>query len=288
MAYFLFVDESGGTEAPYDVLAGIAVEDRDLWNMVIALQEAEMRSFGRRYTSGNRELKAKKLLKRKTFRQAEFVLNASPEEQSNLAKIALDDGAKAGRRELAALAKAKIEYTREALEICSRFHCKAFASIVQKNSPAPNPDMLRKDYAYLFERYFYFLEDTGTTSMGIIVFDELEKSQSHILVDQMDNYFQRTAKGRQRASRIIPEPFFVHSDLTTGIQLADLVAYTISWGVRFESMKEPARVELKDFADQVMRLRARAVREVDSNPNYIIWSFALISDLRSRVEQGRE
>ncbi len=25
------------------------------------------------------------------------------------------------------------------------------------------------------------------------------------------------------------EPFFVHSDLTTGVQVADLIAYYISW-----------------------------------------------------------
>ncbi len=288
MAHFLFIDESGGQDAPSDVLAGIVVEDRDLWNLVLALQDAEVRAFGRRYTNGNREVKAKRLLKAKTFRLAQFPLTASMEEQRELAKRALDAGESAGRRELAALAKAKLEYVRDALDICSRFHCKAFASIVQKNSPAPNPELLRKDYAYLFERFFYFLEDTGTSSLGIIVFDELEKSQSHLLVDQMDNYFRRTAKGRQRSGRIIPEPFFVHSDLTTGIQLSDLVAYIISWGVRFGNMGQPVRTELKAFADQVMQLRTQAVREVEGNPNFVIWSFALISDLRSREEQDRE
>jgi hypothetical protein len=289
MAHFLFVDESGGQEASFDVLAGIAVEDRDLWNLVLALQEAEIRIFGRRYTGGEQELKAKKILKTKTFRLAQLPLNVSEKEQSELAKKALDAGDTAGQRELVALSRAKLKYTQEALDICSRFRCKAFASIVHKNSPAPNPNLLRKDYAYLFERFFYFLEDNDTSSLGIIVFDELEKSRSHILVSQMDNYFKRTAKGRQRASRIIPEPFFVHSDLTTGIQLADMVAYIISWGLRFGSiMNERKRSELKGFADQVFRLRGQAVREVDGNPNHVIRGFAIISDLRSRDEQERE
>jgi hypothetical protein len=69
MAYFLFVDESGGQAAP-DVLAGIAIEDSNLWNLVLALQDAEMHCFGRRYSAGERELKAKKILKTKTFRLA--------------------------------------------------------------------------------------------------------------------------------------------------------------------------------------------------------------------------
>jgi hypothetical protein len=289
MAHFLFIDESGGQEAPLDVLAGIAVEDRDLWNLVLALQEAEVRIFGRRYTSDNRELKAKKILKTKTSRLAQWPLNVSDDAQRALAQKALDAGASASRLELVALAKAKLKYAQEALDICARFRCKAFASLVSKDAPAlHNPHLLRKDYAYLFERFFYFLEDAAPASSGIIVFDELEKSQSHVLVDQLDSYFKRTAKGRQRVSRIIPEPFFVHSDLTTGIQLADLVAYIISWGLRFEGMVEPKRPELKEFADQVMRLRTRAVRAVDSNPNYTIWSFALVSDLRSKDERERE
>ena len=70
MAYFLFIDESGQDrrESPYEVLAGVAIEDRDLWNLLQTIQEAEIRLFGERYSGGSRELKAKKLLKRKVFR----------------------------------------------------------------------------------------------------------------------------------------------------------------------------------------------------------------------------
>ena len=290
MAYFLFIDESGQDhrESPYEVLAGIAVEDRDLWNLVKAMQEAELRHFGVRYSAGERELKAKKLLKRKTYRQAAQMPPFEEEERRELAQQCLELGEVVGKRELAALAQAKLAYVREVFDICARFRCKVFASIVDTNSPRPNPSHLRKDYAYLFERFFYFLEDKETSASGIIVFDELEKSQSHILLDQMDRYFKLTAKGRQRASQIIPEPFFVHSDLTTGIQIADLVAYIVSWGIRFEGMQEPARAELNDLGNQVCRLRHRAVREVDNNPNYIIWSFSVITDLRAKDEKEGE
>jgi hypothetical protein len=64
-------------------------------------------------------------------------------------------------RQLTALAQAKIAYVAELMDICSRFRCKAFASVVSKVSPMPAPDHLRKDYAYLFERFFYYLEDLG-------------------------------------------------------------------------------------------------------------------------------
>ena len=229
--------------------------------------------------------KPKKLLTTKAFRQAASLPPFPEDERRVLAKRCLESGATAGPPEQAAIAQAKLAYTREAMEICSRFRCKAFASIVSRHSQAAGRDHLRKDYAYLFERFYYFLEDKDTALSGIIVFDELDKSQSHLLVGQMERYFKFTAKGRQRAGQIIPEPFFVHSDLTTGIQLADFVAYIISWGVRFEGMMEPAREELQDLANQVRRLRYRTVREVDGNPEYSIWSFAMITDLRPRDER---
>jgi hypothetical protein len=287
MAYFLFVDESGQDhrESSYEVLAGVAVEDRDLWNLVTALQAAEVRLFGRRYSAEERELKAKRMLKAKTYRLAAQLPPIPEEERRELAKRCLNVGEMAGRREITALAQAKLAYVREALDICARFHCRAFASIVPRSALRPDPTHLRKDYAYLFERFFYFLEDRDTTLSGIIVFDELEKSRSHILVGQMERYFKFTTKGQQRAGQIIPEPFFVHSDLTTGVQLADLVAYIISWGVRYGDMEGLARTELQDLANQVCQMRYRTKREVDGNPDYSIWSFTVISDLRPRDER---
>ncbi len=120
------------------------------------------------------------------------------------------------------------------------------------------------------------------------MFDELEKIQSHLLVNQMDRYFKLTARGRQRASQILPAPFFVHSDLTTGVQIADLVAYIVSWGVRFGGMDRPARSQLVSYGAQVCRMRYHTTREVEGNPAFPIWSFAFITDLRSATERETE
>ena len=292
MAYFLFIDESGQDHAasPYEVLAGIAVEDQDLWNLIVAVQHLEERIFGRRYSSNSSELKGKKLLKRKVFRQAAQLPSISDEERRQLARHCLENGSTAGKREIAALAQAKIAYVSEVFDICARFRCRVFASIVTRNAPASaSSHHLRKDYSYLFQRFFYFLEDTSPLSSGIVVFDELEKSRSHILVEQMDSYFQRTARGRQMSGQIIPEPFFVHSDLTTGIQIADLVAYIVSWGFRrILGMTEPARAELRSIVDRVCRLRHRTVRQIGENKTVETWSFKLIPDLRTKDMQAEE
>lgn len=287
MAHFLFIDESGHDRkgTPHEVLAGIAVEDRDLWNLIQAVRETELRIFGTRYSNGPRELKGRKLLKNKTFRLARQLGEIPPEERTQLARECLMAPATATRRHLTALAQAKLAYVGEVLDLCIGFHCQAFASVCTADAPRPERGPhLRKDYTYLFERFYYFVQDRHWDVYGAIVFDELEKTQSHILVDQMANYFLQTEKGRRRSSQIIPEPFFVHSDLTTGVQLADLVAYLVNWGYREPGVTKSSRPELDEFVESVFSMRYKTTREINSNPDFVIWSFALINDLRAQEE----
>jgi hypothetical protein len=298
LSYLFFVDESGvdRRDSPYEVLAGIAIQDQHLWNLVCRIQDAEVEHFGRRIAAGTLELKGKSLLKRKTFRLAAQLPPFEPAERQRLAQSCLDKGtqAKSGgqassgvtRDELTALAQAKIAFVSKTLELCGSHYARAFASIVPKNAPRPEGKFLRKDYAYLFERFFYFLEDTGLGDLGLVIFDELERSRCHVLVDQMALYFRKTAKGRSRAARVIPEPFFVHSELTTAIQVTDLVAYIIGWGIRFGSMDEDRREELSSLAELVLELRYRTRRP--EQPDFPIWSFTLIEDLRPRDERDNE
>ncbi len=287
MAWFLFIDESGHDRvaAPYEVLAGICIQDRDLWNLINAIHAAELEHFGRRYSAGNDELKGRKILKRKVFQHAELNVDLRGENIQALAKHALDDGRNAKVKHLKALAHAKLNYVKAVFDICARFRCKVFASVVETNAPPTSSDGLRKDYAYLFERFFYFLEDQKSQEHGVIVFDELEKTKSHLLVEQTHRYFKDSATGRLRSSLIVPEPFFVHSDLTTGVQIADLVAYCVSWGFRTAQIAKPARQELLPFVQQISGLRHNAVRSIDGNPNFTVWAFAHIQDLRTRSER---
>ena len=286
MAWVLFIDESGHDRkaSPYEVLAGIAVRDRDLWPMIGALHQQERTWFGGRYSSGPAELKGRNLLSSKVFRHAQLNCEITQGQIPPLARAALDDGAKATVRHFRALALAKLGYVRDVFDICEHYGCRAFASIVETDAPGTATNGLRKDYAYLFQRFYYFLQDQEPQEMGLIVFDELEKSRSHVLIDQAHRYFRDTAVGQSRAGLIVPEPLFVHSDLTTGVQLADLIAYCISWGFRTSLMTKPARPEMDPFARQVARLRYRAERPRQGR-DFIIWSFARITDLRTRSER---
>ena len=111
--WLLFIDESGHDHAasPYEVLAGVAIQDRVVRELIERLHEAEVRFFGRRYSDGHRELKGKLLLKRKVFRHRdrndiEMDAAAVPA----LARAALDDGSRADPWMLKALALAKLNY----------------------------------------------------------------------------------------------------------------------------------------------------------------------------------
>ena len=291
MAWFLFVDESGQDhrESPYEVLAGVAILDSDLWSLIQELHDAELEHFGRRYGDGARELKAKAILKRKTFTRARGS-TLLPHEVPELAKNILDDGAGCGSaRNIQALSLAKIAYVTSVFSICERHKCRVFASIVDPKALPTASGGLRKDHGYLFERLFNFLEDESSDrnypQQGIVVFDELEKSRSHILIDQAHRYFKETTVGQHRAKLVIPEPFLVHSELTTGVQIADLVAYCLSWGFRLPKMDAPARTELAPYVDQLKRLRHLALRTINGKVGFEIWSIPFIDDLRTMKEK---
>jgi hypothetical protein len=287
MAFFMFVDESGQDqqESPYEVLAGVVIKDTKVWPLVNELHKAELEYFGCRYGTPNRELKAKRLLKAKVFRHASSAPAFPPDKRCKLAKACLESGGGARPDEYAALGQAKIAYVERVLRLASRFECRAFASIAPKDAPRPTDDHLRKDYAFLFQRFYLLLQKQAGTPLGIVVFDELERSQSHILIDQMEKYFMGTWTGRQRRRRIIPEPFFVHSHLTTGIHFADLIAYIVSWGVRVPGMREPGREELRNVARTASKV-AYDMKMKTPQGERTVWAFNLLKDLRPSKQQA--
>lgn len=169
MSYFLFVDESGHDlgVAPYEVLAGVCIQDFRLWDLVQSIRGLEDTHFGMRISKGELELKGKKLLKKKTFRLASQMDPIPAHRRWRLARRCIrkghpEPGADSQiptREELTALGQAKIAFVEDVLRLCERSGVIAFASIIHKDAPRPpRGKHLRKDYSYLFERFFYFIE----------------------------------------------------------------------------------------------------------------------------------
>src|SRR5258705_14015411 len=91
----LFIDESGHDhhEMPCEVLAGVAVAEDNLWNLVQAIRAGERDNFGD-YLRKLRvtELKAKRLLKRKRMRSGQRPIVIPDDELVPLAHSALLKG----------------------------------------------------------------------------------------------------------------------------------------------------------------------------------------------------
>lgn len=282
----LFIDESGHDhhDMPCEVLAGVAVSEDNLWNLVKAVRAAEKEFFGD-YLRHLRqtEMKAKKMLKRKRFNSAARPVAIAADDLTPLAYSALTKPTDARERELVAYSRQMLAFVHEVLNIAARHGVQVFASVVDIKAPRPEPGMLRKDYVYLFERYFYYLETLPPRERGLVVFDELEKSQSHVLIQQMAQYFLGTQTGRYRSSRVVPEPFFVHSDLTTGVFLADLTAYILGWGWRLAKMPQGARPELKAYADKLHEMQFQGQRPRHDEAGFFpLHGICYLDDLRGK------
>lgn len=280
MSWALFIDESGQDqrESPFEVLAGVAIEDRQIWPLIRQLSDAQQMIFGMRlFEAYGAEAHATDLLKKKTYRHAGQMDPFPNDERRRLTREMLEDGTNPSRERLTALGQAKVAYCCFALDLVRRHGGRVFATMVPQSAPRPpSNDHMRKDYAFFFERFFHFLNSEPGDPMGYLVFDEIDKSASHILLGQIGRYFLRTANGRTRSRLIIPEPFFVHSDLTTLIQITDIVAYVISWGLRLPGMPATIRPELGPLVERVERLRYSRKTEGGST----VWGIKEIRDLR--------
>jgi hypothetical protein len=283
MAYILFLDESGidMTDSPYPVIAGLSIEDKSIWNLIKEVRTLEESIFGRRYGGEGREIKGSKLLKTKTYRLAKQLSQIDPNERLVLAKECLDNGNHSSYRHYVALAQAKIAFVEELLWLTHAYQCKIFACMLNKKSDFLNNTdveaLLRKDYVFLFEKFFFYLEDKPEKPAGIMVFDEIGKQNSTKLITLTERYFKNTYKGRLRSSLLIPEPLFVHSDLTTGIQIADIVAYILSWAFRIKDMVEPIRTELNPLLEILLLMRYRTEREMNGVEKFELWSVSYIN-----------
>jgi hypothetical protein len=90
MAWFLFVDENGHDRpaAPYEILSGVAVQDRDFFNLINALHAAEFHHCDRRYSADRNELKGRIILKTNILSHSNPNVQISPGEVQNLVKSA--------------------------------------------------------------------------------------------------------------------------------------------------------------------------------------------------------
>jgi hypothetical protein len=95
---------------------------------------------------------------------------------------------------------------------------------------------------------------------GLIVMDEVEKTEDRRFVGRLQRYFTKTATGRYRTVWVVPTPFFVASDMTYPVQAADICIYSVNCGFRLPSigMDAPKRDEIaREFGPWLNQLQFR-------------------------------
>jgi hypothetical protein len=269
---------------PYEVRGGFAIRAQRLWPFVQQVRRAERGLFGAELHEFGAELKGSALLDRDRFRWAGARPPSEPEEARALARGFLV----AGRERRAPTAAQFSAYGQACLAMADaafdalRAHAAVvIASTIPRGAPRRDDqlrDIIRKDQSFLFERYFYLLEDERGT--GVIVHDSVEESADSRITRRLEKYFRETAVGQERARRIVPTPFFVASRTALPIQVADIVIYCVNWGFRLpdRGMSEPVRGEIATrYADPLRQLQLRT-RRASSGSAYDSFGIVYVPD----------
>ena len=261
------MDESGHDhkQMPLEVRGGVALHVSKIWDFVRAWHRLELEAFGVPLADFKKEIKGSTLLDKDRYKWSNQSGWLAPNERRKHARGFLAKGAQ--RRgpnsvEFLAYGQACLEMARGIFELLQGFEARLFAAAIPKGiEPPPDfqqPDYLRKDHVFLFERFFYFLE--AQKAHGLIVMDESDKEDDKRFVAKAERYFLNTSTGRQRTAWIVPSPLFVSSDMSVGVQAADLCLYCINLGFRLNTWKgiDPPRPEImRDFKPQLDKIEWR-------------------------------
>lgn len=255
MSYLLFLDESGHDHrtTPYEVRGGVALHVSRLWPFVQEMQRLELVSFGTLLQQFRVELKGHKLLDKDRFKWAAQGSLMSDEVRRKHCRGFLTKGLEGKTPthiEFTAYGQACLEMATGMFELLWQHNARLFAAAIPCSVVKPDTfeaeEYLRKDHVFLLERYFYFLEEEA--EHGLLVMDEVEKTEDRRFVRRLEAYFRRTETGRYRSTWIVPAPLFVSSDMSYPVQAADLAIYCINWGFRLPTrgMDAPVRPEVAD------------------------------------------
>ena len=239
MSWLLFMDESGHDHknTPLEVRGGVALHSKQIWSFTNAVRNAEKEIFGIGLAEFGIELKGSKLLEHKRFTWANRSPPFSDLARQQLVRRFLDSQRKKAapsHDQFTAYGQASLMMVERIFDLLIEHEAKLFAAAIPTGTKPPQDykfsDFLRKDQNFLFERYFWFLE--SKQEHGLLIMDQTDKTEDRRFLKRMRNYFERSQNGRRRAAWIVPTPLFVDSELSAGVQAADICIYCVNWGFR--------------------------------------------------------
>lgn len=265
MSWLLFMDESGHDHKnmPMEVRGGVAIHASKVWAFTQDWRAAIEECFGRHFFELGGEIKGSKLLETKRFQWANQMHPLDAASRHNgvrrfLTKTKQKEAPT--KRDFTSYGQASLLMAEKVVALLFTHDATLFASIIPRGVKPPrgyqNDHFLRKDHVFLQERFFYFLE--AKRESGLFVMDQTEKQNDKRFLKRLHDYYTKTFTGQQRTQWIVPEPFFVDSELAPGVQAADLCLYCINWGFRRNEwgFTGPNRAEVQTrFGGKLYRLQ---------------------------------
>lgn len=228
MSWLLFIDESGHDrkKLPYEVRGGIAIHASKLNSAILTTKDAISTLYGGQFLEKG-EIKGSGLLKPKNFAHAKNLDHTFSAERVKQLTVDLltDPIANSKMQNIAAYGNSSICLAKESFGILQKHNAKLFCTIVSKNSPLILENGLRMDFIKLIEKFSQFLEKQN--EYGVLVMDQVENSQDKKLSNCIEELFRQQ---RSKFRKVVSAPIFVSSDLTLGVQLADLCIYAVNNG----------------------------------------------------------
>lgn len=239
--YFFYFDESGsrdpsvGTpEAPKDhlyVLLTVGMYERQwlIFDREIAHLKLELAEYARRAGKGRFELADCEV-------KSNWVRNPKERVKKSPFLSALDE------RDMTRLMEcffSQVEARRTVL----------MATVIDKRYLHDHVDheiLHKKAYEFLLERIEQFMAEYHPKHNALIVMDDTSK-ELNCAVAMKHAWFQRAGNQHVAFRHIVEYPFFTRSELSNGVQLADLLAYSVYRAFRGADFAYPYFARLLPF-----------------------------------------
>ena len=215
--YFFYIDEAGSRDPePKDgkhvyVLLAVGISedkwkafDKDISNLKLELTDYLRKSKAGDFNLADCEIKSNWL------RNPENIRGKSP-------FLAALDGA--ARKRISELYFKQVTKSDAVIIAC----------VIDKRSLSHGTEggkMHAMAYEFILERIQHYMRDNQKGQKAIIVMDDSGKQLNKIITLNHATY-QRRGNRNMEFPAIIEYPFFVRSELSNGVQLADLLAYTV-------------------------------------------------------------
>lgn len=228
--YFFYIDESGNLDCAKHPQPGggpARPHDRIYALVAVSLFEWKWRRF-----EGLINAKKRDLMQRVRGRTSAVLDLADCEVKSNWIRIPSE---RAEHPLLASLHGAEVD---ELIDVFLKQlkYMSVFAVVIDKDALHDHMDQTklhRKAWELLLERTQFFLHAEHQKHQGILITDDVSKHANRALA-MKHAYLLESGTTAQSLRNLVEMPMFVRSELSNGVQLADLVAYNFYRAFKLE------------------------------------------------------